>query len=432
MVMKGPLFKNATRRLQSALSYAQVSEDTVETLKFPKSSLKVSVPVRMDNGDLKIFEGYRVLYNDTRGPGKGGIRFFTSVNEDEVTSLAFWMTFKSALLNLPLGGAKGGICVDPKKLSRFELERLSRNYIDQIADVIGPDKDIPAPDVYTNAMIMGWMMDEYSTIKRQIVPSVITGKPLSMGGSLGRQEATARGAYYVIKTILPKLRMNPKSTTVAVQGFGNAGSIIAMLLHEAGYRVIAVSDSQGAIYSKKGLNIPSVKQHKEASRKLEAVYCKGTVCTVVDEHEQITNDQLLELDVDVLIPAALENQITKKNASKVKAKAIFELANGPTTPEADAILEKKRIHVVPDILTNAGGVTVSYFEWTQNKTGFYWTEKEVNKRLEERIVQETKNVWDIAQEKKITLRTASYVLALNRLEEAVISQGTKKYFTNGE
>lgn len=427
--MSESLFQDASKRLKEALKHAQVSEDTIETLKYPKSSLKVSVPLRMDNGDLKIFEGYRVLYNNTRGPGKGGIRFFTSVNADEVTSLAFWMTFKCAVLNLPFGGAKGGITVDPKKLSKFELERLSRNYIDQIADVIGPDKDIPAPDLYTNPMVMGWMMDEYNLIKRKHTPAVITGKPVSMGGSLGRNEATARGAFHVIETILPKLKMKPKSTTVAVQGFGNAGSTIALLLHKAGYKVVAVSDSRGGIYSEKGLDIPSVKQHKEASRKLEMVYCKGSVCTVEKGQKQVSNEKLLELNVDVLIPAALENQITKKNAGKIKAKVIFEVANGPTTPEADVILNKKGIQVFPDILTNAGGVTVSYFEWTQNRTGFYWTEEEVNEKLKPRMIQETENVWKIAKEKKIPFRTAAYVHALNRLEEAINSKGTKDFFT---
>jgi glutamate dehydrogenase (NADP+) len=284
------------------------------------------------------------------------------------------MTFKCAVLNLPYGGAKGGITVNPKELSMFELERLSRGYINAIADFIGPDTDIPAPDVYTNAMIMGWMMDQYSIIKRQSTPAVITGKPLPMGGSLGRETATAMGAYHVIQKALPRLKWSKalKDTTVAIQGFGNAGSILAELLFEAGYRIVAVSDSKGAIYKKTGLDIPSVKQYKESTRTLKAVYCEDSVCNIV-EHDVLTNEELLSLDVDLLIPCALENQITEKNAGDVKAKFIFEVANGPTTPSADKLLNSKNIAVFPDILTNAGGVTVSYFEWVQNRQGFYWT-----------------------------------------------------------
>jgi glutamate dehydrogenase (NADP+) len=429
--MADSLFAEASQRLADALKHTNVSKDTIERLKYPKSALKVSVPLRMDDGELRVFPGYRVRYDDARGPTKGGIRFHPNVSIDEVQSLAFWMTFKCAVLDIPFGGAKGGITVNPKELSRLELERLSRGYIDAIADFIGPDVDIPAPDVYTNAMIMGWMMDQYSTIQRKITPSIITGKPLAMGGSKGRETATAMGAFFVIQTIMAKMDRTPESTTVAVQGFGNAGAILAELLFDSGYKVVAVSDSRGAIYTDKGLDVPSVKQHKEAARTLKAVYCEGSVCTIA-EHETLTNEDLLALDVDVLIPAALENQITEANANDIKAKWIFEVANGPITPDADKVLQDRDILVVPDILTNAGGVTVSYFEWVQNRSGDYWTEDEVNNRLKPKMIEETERVWGVAAERSIPMRTAAYVVALERIEEAVKARGTQDYFTDGE
>lgn len=413
-------------RPEEALKYTNVSDDTVERLKYPKTSLKVSIPVRMDNGELKVFEGYRVNFNNTRGPAKGGIRFHPSVSQDEVELLAFLMTYKCAVLNLPFGGGKGGVTVNPKELSKFELERLSRGYINGIADFIGPDIDVPAPDVYTNQMIMGWMMDQYSTIKRKIVPGVITGKPISMGGSLGRETATAMGALFCTETIMKKLKKK-QDITVAIQGFGNAGSILANLLFNAGYKVVAVSDSKGAIFLEGGLDIPSVKQFKESTRDLKAVYCEGSVCSIVD-HETLTNEELLELNVDVLIPAALENQITAENADKIKAELIIEVANGPVSPDADEILDSKGIRVVPDILANAGGVTVSYFEWVQNRKGYYWTEERVNSLLKEKMVAETNSVWDVSEDKSISMRTAAYVHALNRLEDAISSLGTREYY----
>ncbi len=430
--MSQSLFSDASQRLDEALDYASISEDAIERLKLPKSSLKVSIPVRMDNGELRIFPGYRVRYDDTRGPTKGGIRYHQDVSSDEVQSLAFWMTFKCAVANLPFGGGKGGITVNPKELSHLELERLSRGYIDAVADFIGPDIDIPAPDVYTNKMIMGWMVDEYSIIKRQITPAVITGKPLTMGGSLGRDTATAMGAFFAIEATWPKLGLSgsPATTTVAVQGFGNAGAIVAELLFNAGYKVVAVSDSKGGIYRRKGLDIPSVRQFKDSTRTLKAVYCEGTVCSIV-EHETITNEELLALDVDILAPAALENQITEVNARDIKAKAVYELANGPTTPGADEILRQRDVIVFPDILVNAGGVTVSYFEWVQNRQGLYWTLEEVNQRLKQMIVEETERIWAIAQEQGIAPRTAAYVHALNRIGDAVQAKGTKDYFTDG-
>ena len=430
--MSQSLFSDASQRLEEALAYASISEDAIERLKLPKSSLKVSIPVRMDDGTLRIFPGYRVRYDDTRGPTKGGIRYHQDVSIDEVQSLAFWMTFKCAVANLPFGGGKGGITVNPKELSPFELERLSRGYIDAVADFIGPDVDIPAPDVYTNQMIMGWMVDEYSIIKRQITPAVITGKPLTMGGSLGRDTATAMGAFFTIEATWPKLGLNgsPADTTVAVQGFGNAGAIIAELLFNAGYKVVAVSDSKGGIYRREGLDVPSVRQFKDSTRTLKAVYCEGTVCNIV-EHETITNEELLALDVDILAPAALENQITEANARDIKAKAVYELANGPTTPGADEILRQQDVIVFPDILVNAGGVTVSYFEWVQNRQGLYWTLEQVNQRLKQMMVEETERIWAIAQEQGIAPRTAAYVHALNRIGDAVQAKGTKDYFTDG-
>jgi glutamate dehydrogenase (NADP+) len=425
--MSGSLFEDASQKLEKALKYSAMSEDAIERLKYPKSSVNVSIPVRMDDGSLKVFQGYRVRYDDTRGPTKGGIRYYPTVSMDEVQSLAFWMTFKCAALGLPFGGAKGGITLNPKELSKFELERLSRGYIDALADFIGPDLDIPAPDVYTNPMIMGWMMDQYSMIHRRITPAVVTGKPISMGGSLGRDAATAMGAFNVMEALLPKFNIVRANTTVAVQGFGNAGANIAEMLFQAGYKVVALGDSQGAIYSKDGLDVPSVRQFKESTRRVKAVYCEGSVCNLVD-HEEISNEALLELDVDILIPAALENQITEANAADIKAKFIFEVANGPVNFAGDEILNQKGIHVFPDILVNAGGVTVSYFEWVQNRMGFYWTLDEVNSRLKQKMVEESERIWTLSQEKEISLRTAAYVHALNRLGEAVSARGTKAYF----
>ncbi|HEY9846124.1 MAG TPA: Glu/Leu/Phe/Val dehydrogenase, partial [Candidatus Caenarcaniphilales bacterium] len=336
------LFADASQRLQQALTYVEISEDAIEYLKFPQASLSVAIPVRMDDGRLRIFQGYRVRFDDTRGPTKGGVRYHPNVSMDEVQSLAFWMTFKCAVLNLPFGGAKGGVTLNPKALSKFELERLSRGYVDAIADFIGPDVDILAPDVYTNPMIMGWMMDQYSIIRRKLCPAVVTGKPVAIGGSWGRDTATAMGAFFVIEAILPKFDQLPQQTTVAIQGFGNAGAGLAELLFHAGYKVVAVSDSQGGIFSRQGLDIPSIRQVKESSRGLKAVYCHGTVCNQID-HEVISNDELLALDVDVLIPAALENQITAANATEVQAKFIFEVANGPVTSAADSCLEQRGI-----------------------------------------------------------------------------------------
>ncbi|EKU99559.1 glutamate dehydrogenase/leucine dehydrogenase [Leptolyngbya sp. PCC 7375] len=438
--MTKSLLTDASRRLDRALKYVTISEDAAERLKAPKASLKVSIPVRMDDGSLKVFEGYRVHFDDTRGPTKGGIRFHPQVTLDEVQSLAFWMTFKCAALNIPFGGAKGGVTLNPKELSKAELERLSRGYIDAIANFIGPDTDIPAPDVYTNPMIMGWMMDQYSIIRRQRSPAVITGKPVALGGSLGRSTATGTGAFYVLEAMMEHLsdkRSDKRSgkqpsspKTVAVQGFGNAGAVVARHLFDAGYTIVAVSDSRGGIYTPNGLDIPSIQKFKADTRSVKAVYCDGSVCNLV-EHEVITNDALLSLDVDILIPAALENQITAANADAIQARYIFEVANGPISADADDILEAKGITVFPDILVNAGGVTVSYFEWVQNRSGLYWTLDEVNQRLKKQIVAAADTIWHIAQTHKTSVRTAAYIHALNSLGAAMDARGTRADYVSG-
>jgi len=421
------LLSDAGKRLEKALKYIDISEDAIARLRYPKATLAVHIPVRMDNGSLKVFPGYRVRYDDTRGPGKGGVRYHPGVNLDEVQSLAFWMTFKCALLDLPFGGAKGGITVNPKELSKAELERLSRGYVDAIADFIGPNIDILAPDVYTNSTIMGWMMDQYSIINRQLIRGVVTGKPLTLGGSQGRNQATATGAFYVIDAILPKFKIKPPQTSVAIQGFGNAGAILAELLFQAGYKIVAVSDSRGGIYAPQGLDIPSIRHHKAQSRRIKAVYCDDSVCSIV-EHQNITNEQLLALDVDILIPAALENQITAANASDIKAKFIFEVANGPIDSAADEILLANGIQIFPDILVNAGGVTVSYFEWVQNRNGWYWELEEVNQRLKIKMETEVAKTWAISQELKVDMRTAAYIHGLKRLGAALDAKGTRDYF----
>jgi glutamate dehydrogenase (NADP+) len=422
--MSSSLFEASSKRLDDALRVVSVSADTLERLSHPKTTLKVSIPVRMDDGSLRTFRGYRVRYDDSRGPTKGGIRFHPNVDVDEVQTLAFWMTFKCAALDLPFGGGKGGVTVDPKDLSLMEVERLARGYIAAIADFIGPDIDIPAPDVYTNALIMGWMVDEYAKIQRKLIPGVITGKPMSMGGSEGRDSATAMGGFHSLQALRRRLLTGKDTPTVAVQGFGNAGATIAELLHNAGYKVVAVSDSRGAIFAGDGLHIPSVRRVKEEQRELRAVYCEGSVCDLVD-HEKLSNEELLELDVDVLVPAALENAITQDNAGKIRAKAILELANGPITIEADEILSGT---VIPDILANAGGVTVSYFEWVQNRMGLYWTAEEVAARLEQRMITETENIWSLAAEKSVSLRTAAYAHALRRIGQAIDDKGHAETF----
>jgi len=426
--MSETIFEDALTHLEQAKRYSHADTETIERLRHPQSALEFSIPVRMDDGSLKIFTGFRVRYNDSRGPTKGGIRYHPNVTMAEVKALAFWMTLKCALVGIPFGGGKGGVIVDPKQLSRLEIERLSRGFIEQAVDVIGPETDIPAPDVYTNAMIMGWMMDEYSKIVRSYSPGVITGKPISMGGSLGRDDATGRGAYYCIKELEKHRGWKPANITIAVQGFGNAGQHVAQLLHNDGYRIVAVSDSKGGIYSSKGFDVPSLIQSKQDTQKVQAVYCTGTVCEMVPA-DHITNEELLELDVDILIPAALENVIREDNVDKIKSKIIVEVANGPVTSSADLVLTDKDILVIPDILANAGGVTVSYFEWVQNKNGYYWTLEDVLQKLHAIISREFNGVYELMLERKISMRVAAYAHALNRLADAIHAQGTQSYFS---
>jgi len=423
------LFLDAVKRLDRAAEYAPIDDEALEKLKHAKAILQVSIPLRMDDGSLRIFEGCRVRHDDTRGPTKGGLRYHPDVSLDQVKALAFWMTCKCAVVGIPYGGAKGGVIVNAKELSRLELERLSRGYIRHMADFIGPDTDIPAPDVYTNEMVMGWMMDEYSLIRRRRVPEVITGKPIPLGGSLGRSDATGRGAYYCIKELERRRGWKPAEVRVAVQGFGNVGQAVARLLAADGYRVVAVSDSRGGIYRAEGFDVPSLIQFKNESRQLKAVYCEGSVCEMVDA-ETITNSELLALDVDLLIPAALEDQITAENVDEVQARAIVEVANGPTTSEADDELAMREVLLVPDILANAGGVTVSYFEWTQNRQGFYWPLEEVHQRLHEIMAREFNAVYDLHERHQINMRTAAYAHALDRIGRAIEAQGTQRYFAN--
>jgi glutamate dehydrogenase (NADP+) len=423
------LFTDALTRLDQAFPYANIEEEALEKLKHPKAILEVSIPVRMDDGSQKIFTGYRVRHDDTRGPTKGGIRYHPDLALDEVKTLAFWMTCKCAVVGLPYGGAKGGITVNPKELSPLEIQRLSRRFIEQIADFIGPETDIPAPDMYTNQMIMGWMMDEYSIIRRQRTPAVITGKPIELGGSLGRDDATGRGAYYCIKELERKRDWSPEKVRVGIQGFGNGGQAVAKLLHEDGYRIVAASDSRGAIYREEGFDIPSLIRIKNETRELKAVYCDGSLCESV-EADNLSNEELLELELDLLIPAAMENQIDEKNADRIRAPVIVEVANGPTTSKADDILYEKGKFVIPDILANAGGVTVSYFEWAQNKSGFYWPLEDVHSRLREIMSREFNAVWDLMEKHSIPMRRAAYVHALGRIGRAIEALGTHKYFSN--
>jgi glutamate dehydrogenase (NADP+) len=421
------VFADAITKLQRAATHLRVDPETLQRLQHPKATMVVSIPVRMDDGSLEIFEGYRVRHDDTRGPAKGGMRYHPAVSLSEVKALALWMTLKCAVVGIPFGGAKGGVAVNPKLLSTLELERLSRGFIAQLGDFIGPETDVPAPDVYTNAMVMGWMMDEYSRLRGRRIPGVVTGKPVELGGSWGRDDATGRGAYHAIKELGRRRDWDPAEVRVAVQGFGNAGQHVALLLHAEGYRVVAVSDSQGGISRSEGFDVPSLVKMKNESRKLAAVYCQESVCEMVSA-DQVTNAELLELDVDLLIPAALEGQITATNAERIRASTVVEVANGPTTGEADAILEDRGIVVVPDILANAGGVTVSYFEWVQNRSGDRWGRDEVRARLEAIMTTETKAVLDRAEDMKLDLRTAAYAHALDRVGAAIEAQGTSAYF----
>lgn len=422
------MFDLAHQRLEKVFQFISVDEEVVQRLSFPKRAIVANIPVRMDNGELKVFTGYRVQYDDTRGPTKGGIRFHPDVCMDEVTSLSFWMTVKCAVAGLPFGGAKGGVTVDAKSFSKLELERLSRGYIRAFADVLGQDRDIPAPDMYTNEIIMGWMADEYSVMNRRQEPGIITGKPMHLGGSKGRQSATGRGALMVLNEYARRRGLEPSSMTVAVQGFGNAGYHFARLAKQQGYRVVAVSDSQGAIYSSGGLNVEDVHKFKNQEKRLASVYCDGSVCNML-ESEVLSNEQLLELDVDVLVMAAMENQITIENADRVKAKVVLEIANGPVALDADVILEENNVVVIPDVLANSGGVVVSYFEWVQNRAGLYWELDEVNQKLQNIMSKEANLVYDIALQYECSLRTAAYIHGIDRLAGAIDQRGNRKYFS---
>ncbi len=421
------LFATALQQLEEARRWVQVSNEAIECLKSLSMLLEVSVPLRKDDGSLELLHAYRVRHSDLRGPGKGGVRYHPQVDLDEVKALAFWMTMKCAVIDVPFGGAKGGVQVDPKRLSHLELERLSRGFIKAIAGAIGPNQDIPAPDLYTNATIMGWMSDEYSRIRREKLPAAVTGKPLALGGSLGREEATGLGASYVVNRLAAKFGWDPAQISVAVQGFGNAGYHVAHFLHQQGFKIVALSDSQGGIFNSAGLDPDPIKENKEATRQLKNIYCDRSICEE-RECEKISNEELLELEVDLLIPAALESQITQANAHKLKAKNIVEVANGPISAEADMILEERGIAVLPDILVNAGGVTVSYFEWVQNRAGYYWSLEEVYSKLKLKMDAAFEQVYQIAQQQKISYRKAAFVLGLKRLAEAYEATGSQEYF----
>jgi len=413
------LFQNIKKFINHATNYSKIDSEVLYRLEHMDSVLKFSIPVRMDNGKLNIYQGIRVQHNNSRGPTKGGIRYHLNVSLDEVMSLAFWMTLKCSVANIPFGGAKGGICVNSKSLSKTELEKLSRGYIRKIAKFIGPNTDIPAPDMYTNEKIMGWMMDEYNVIHQKKIPSVITGKPIYIGGTLGRTEATGRGAYICLKELEFIHKWSPNKIKIAIQGFGNAAQNIAQLLHIDGYKIIAISDSSTAIFSEDGLDIPSWIFRKNQEKSLSSIHKKDSFQYI--ESQKITNEKLLSLPVDFLIPSAMENQITTKNAHKIQAKYIIEVANGPITAKADEILKHKKITIIPDILANIGGVIVSYFEWIQNKTGEYWNLDSVYNKL----YQYQKNAFDsvnnISIKKNIDMRTASYIYALKNLENAILA-----------
>ncbi len=402
-------FEVAQEQIDRAGKKLNLDPDLLELLKHPKRELHVNFPVKMDDGRTKVFTGYRVQYNDARGPFKGGIRYHWNVSIDEVRALACWMTWKCAVMDIPYGGAKGGIICNPKEMSKAENERMTRRYASEISIIIGPEKDIPAPDVYTDGQTMSWIMDTISMHKGFTVSGVVTGKPIPIGGSLGRDEATARGAVYTTREAAKRIKLNLKGATVAVQGFGNAGYHYARLMQdEYGAKIVAVSDSKGGIYSEKGFDPKEVLVYKEKTGSV--VGFPGT--------KKITNEELLELAVDILSPAALENQITSENAPRIKAKISAECANGPTTPEADDILYKKGVLVIPDILANGGGVTVSYFEWVQDLANFFWTKPEVDQKLEGVMVRAFDAVWKMHEDKKCDMRQAAYMVAINRVAEA--------------
>ncbi|MFN9310986.1 Glu/Leu/Phe/Val family dehydrogenase [Gemmatimonas sp.] len=398
-------FEAMMSRFDRAAELLDLEPGIYKILRNPEKQLIVSVPVMMDNGDVEVFTGYRVLYNTSRGPAKGGIRFDLNVTLEEVKALAAWMTWKCAVVNLPFGGAKGGVICDPLSMSVGELERVTRRYTKGIISLLGPDTDVPAPDVNTNERVMAWLMDTYSMHVGRTENAVTTGKPVEMGGSLGRKEATGRGCMLVTKEALQHLGMDIKGATVAVQGFGNVGSIAAKLMAEQGARIVAISDRAGAFYNAQGIEVDAAIRHVQQHRSLEA-FTGG---------DAIDADDLLTLDVDVLVPAALENVITTKNAPRIRAKVICEGANGPTTAAADPILEEKGIFVIPDILANAGGVTVSYFEWVQDRMGYFWSEAVVNERLGDIMTRSFADVLQLSKQHRVNMRTAAYMLSISRV-----------------
>jgi len=420
-------FENAKKQIDNVVTLLRSDypdkkafQKAIASLKQPKKLLKKRLNVKLDSGKTKSFVAFRSQHNDARGPYKGGIRFHPEVSEDEVKALSVWMTIKNAVVGVPYGGGKGGVIVDPKALSKTELERLSKKYSEFIAPFIGPWIDVPAPDVNTNSQIMAWMLEAYEAKVGHHAPATYTGKPIELGGSLGRTEATGQGGVFVLQAYSKVKRLNPRRTKIAVQGFGNAGFWFSFLAACAGYEIVAVSDSSGGVYFPRGYTSKRLQKLAEDKRSLGSL---KKVSTSDKKLKFITNEELLSLDVDVLVPAALENAIVKDNASKVRARAIVELANGPTTPEAEEILLKKKVDVVPDVLCNAGGVTVSYFEWVQNLHGYRWTKSKVNEELKSVMVQAFDEVYEEKRNKKISYRQAAYVLAVRRVVDAMLLRG---------
>ena len=412
-------FENALKQFDKAARMLNLTENQIAMVKEPRRITEVNLPVRMDDGTIQIFKGFRVQHSIVRGPAKGGIRFHPNVTVDEVKALAFWMTYKCAVVGVPFGGGKGGVVVDPTQLSRSELENLARRYFAEMSDLFGPDSDVPAPDVNTNPQIMSWMFDTYSMHKKQFLPAVITGKPLELGGSEGRSEATAQGMVFCVEEATEHLGINLEQSTVAIQGFGNAGSFAAKLLHEDGAKIVAISDVSGAYYNPEGIDVDAaLKTCRENDTWILTGLEKNTKVEKMSDPMK-----LLELDVDILIPAALENQITEENAPNVKAKLIAECANGPVTPEADDILEKKNVFLIPDILCNAGGVTVSYLEWVQNRMGYYWTKERINEDLKRIMVKSFHEVLNTAREHQVNMRIAAFMLAIDRVTTAAELRG---------
>src|SRR5829696_1565724 len=398
-------FEAMSERFDKAAQLLGLDADLYAVMRVPSREIKVYIPVRMDTGHIQVFEGYRVQHNFARGPAKGGIRYAPDVSLDEVKALSAWMTWKCAVVNVPFGGGKGGVICDPQQMSLGELERLTRRYTSELLDFIGPDKDVPAPDMNTNEQTMAWIMDTYSMHARHTVNAVVTGKPVALGGSLGRREATGRGILFVVNEAVKKFKMTPPTTRVVVQGAGNVGGIGARLLHEAGYKVVAISDIHGGIYNPNGIDIHEALLHLQTTRSFEEFL--GV--------EFISNEELLELDCDVLVPAATENQITSENAERIKCKILAEGANGPTTAAADEILHNKGVFVIPAILANAGGVTVSYFEWVQDRMGYFWREDVVNERLHDKMVASFNDLCRYADAHHVDTRTAAYMLAIDRV-----------------